>query len=137
MALADLIQTDAPISPGNSGDVVLDADGDMIGISEACIPPQAGAFSLGLAIPASTAIDVAEQLRTTGGARRAFAGLEPAAITGQVAAQLRLPDTEDLIVTGLVPGGRDRGLPLPAAPQTRRTRALRRGNDLIRASILV
>jgi serine protease DegQ len=104
-ALVDLIQTDAPISPGNSGGALVNARGEVIGISEAYIPPQAGAVSIGFAIPAATAIDVAEQLRTTGRARHVFAGLEPTQITPQIAAQLNLPDTDGVIVAATVPGG--------------------------------
>jgi serine protease DegQ len=104
-ALVDLIQTDAPISPGNSGGALVNARGEVIGISEAYIPPQAGAVSIGFAIPAATAIDVAEQLRTTGRARHAFAGLEPTQITPQIAAQLNLPGTDGVIVAATVPGG--------------------------------
>ncbi len=53
-ALVDLIQTDAPISPGNSGGALVDADGDVVGINEAYIPPAAGAVALGFAIPSAT-----------------------------------------------------------------------------------
>ena len=104
-ALVDLIQTDAPISPGNSGGALVNARGEVIGISEAYIPPQAGAVSIGFAIPAATAVDVAEQLLTTGRARHAFAGLEPTQITPQIAAQLNLPGTDGVIVAAIVAGG--------------------------------
>ncbi|MFC5238258.1 S1C family serine protease [Pseudonocardia zijingensis] len=104
-ALVDLIQTDAAISPGNSGGALVNARGEVIGINEAYIPPQAGAVSIGFAIPAATAIDVAEQLRTSGRARHAFAGLEPTQISPQIAAQLGLPGTDGVIVAATVPGG--------------------------------
>lgn len=104
-ALVDLLQTDAPISPGNSGGAVLNSAGEVIGISEAYIPPQTGAVSLGFAIPSATATDVAEQLKNTGRVRHAFAGFQPMAITPQVAAQLRLPTTDGVIVAAVVPGG--------------------------------
>jgi S1-C subfamily serine protease len=42
----DLIQTDASISPGNSGGALLDTQGRVVGINEAYIPPAAGAVSI-------------------------------------------------------------------------------------------
>ena len=108
--LVDLMQTDAPISPGNSGGAVANAAGEVIGISEAYIPPQAGAVALGFAIPAATVLDVVEQLQRTGRARHAFAGLSPAPITAEIAAQLGLPNTDGVIVRAVVVGGpADRG----------------------------
>lgn len=104
-SLVDLIQTDAPISPGNSGGAVVDADGEVIGISEAYIPPQAGAVSLGFAIPAATVVDVAEQLEEDGRADHAFAGLVPAAITPEIAAQLGVDTTDGVLVAQTVQGG--------------------------------
>ncbi|HET7398667.1 MAG TPA: trypsin-like peptidase domain-containing protein [Intrasporangium sp.] len=104
-SLVDLLQTDAPISPGNSGGAVANAAGEVIGISEAYIPPQAGAVALGFAIPAATAVSIADQLRRDGRARHAFAGLVPAQITPEIAAQLGLSSTAGVIVAELVRGG--------------------------------
>jgi serine protease DegQ len=104
-SLVDLLQTDAPISPGNSGGAVFNRDGHVIGISEAYIPPQEGAVSLGFAIPAATAVDVAEQLRSKGRAEHAFAGLVPTAITPEMAQELGLTSTEGTIVADVAPGG--------------------------------
>lgn len=103
-ALVDLMQTDAPISPGNSGGAVANAAGEVIGISEAYIPPQQGAVSLGFAIPAATAVDVIEQLREDGRAQHAFAGLAPGQITEQIAQQLGLDSTEGVAVLEVTPG---------------------------------
>jgi S1-C subfamily serine protease len=83
----------------------VDAQGRVIGISEAYIPPQAGAVSLGFAIPAATAVDVAKQLKERGRAEHAYAGLVPAAITPEIAAQLGVPTTEGVIVADTVNGG--------------------------------
>lgn len=104
-ALVDLIQTDAAISPGNSGGAVVDGNGQVIGISEAYIPPQAGAVSLGFAIPSATVIDVIEELEADGQAEHAFMGLEPAPITPAIAEQLGLPSTAGVIVRAAVAGG--------------------------------
>jgi S1-C subfamily serine protease len=104
-SLVDLMQTDAPISPGNSGGAVVNSRGQVIGISEAYIPPAAGAVSLGFAIPAATAVEVADQLREDGTAEHAFIGLSPGTITPQIANQLGLQDTEGVVVLSVVPRG--------------------------------
>lgn len=65
-SLVDLIHTDAPISPGNSGGALLDNEGRVVGINEAYIPPDAGAVSLGFAIPSATVLDLTEQLLRDG-----------------------------------------------------------------------
>lgn len=60
--MEDLMQTDAPISPGNSGGALVDARGQVVGLNEAHVPPQTGAESLGFAIPAATVVNVADRL---------------------------------------------------------------------------
>src|SRR4051794_3464627 len=75
--LVDLIQTDAAISPGNSGGAVLDAQGEVVGMSVAYIPPTAGAVALGFAIPAATVVDVADQLLATRAAPHPHIRVQP------------------------------------------------------------
>ncbi|HYH32580.1 MAG TPA: trypsin-like peptidase domain-containing protein [Pseudonocardia sp.] len=87
-ALVDLIQVDAAISPGNSGGALLDAQGRVIGINEAYIPPAAGAVSLGFAIPSATVVDVAEQLLTDGEATHAYLGVSLGRLTPAIREQL-------------------------------------------------
>ena len=98
LSLVDLIQTDAPISPGNSGGAVINMRGEVIGISEAYIPPSAGAVSLGFAIPAATAVDVAEELLANGTAKHAYLGLTPGELTAQIAAQLGIEAGSGVVV---------------------------------------
>jgi len=104
-SLVDLIQTDAAISPGNSGGALMNSAGRVIGISEAYIPPQSGAVSLGFAIPAATALQTADQLRASGRAEHAFLGLVPVTITPQIAQQLGLTAGSGVIVQSTVPDG--------------------------------
>jgi S1-C subfamily serine protease len=96
--LVDLIQTDAAISPGNSGGAVLDAQGEVVGMSVAYIPPAAGAVALGFAIPAETVVDVADQLLTTGTARHAYIGIQPATLTPEIARLLGTNATSGVVV---------------------------------------
>jgi S1-C subfamily serine protease len=104
-SLVDLIQTDAPISPGNSGGAVVNSRGQVIGISEAYIPPQAGAVALGFAIPAAMAVEVAAQLRDTGRAQHAFIGLTPGQLTPQIAARLGINNDSGVLVMSIANGG--------------------------------
>jgi S1-C subfamily serine protease len=74
----DLIQTDAPISPGNSGGALVNRDGEVIGINSAGIPSTQNANSLGFAIPAPTVVSVVGQLLENGTASHAFLGISSA-----------------------------------------------------------
>jgi S1-C subfamily serine protease len=51
--LSGLLQTDAAISPGNSGGPVLNAAGYVVGIATAKVTAEAGADNVGFAVPAS------------------------------------------------------------------------------------
>ncbi len=103
-ALVDLIQTDAAISPGNSGGALVDADGQVIGINVAYIPPQEGSVSIGFAIPAPTVLRVVEQLIHTGRVEHAFLGVDLRELTPQIAAQFDIPVAEGILIFSVVPG---------------------------------
>lgn len=104
-SLVDLIQTDAAISPGNSGGALVDADGEVVGINEAYIPPAVGAVSLGFAIPAATVVDVVEELLADGTATHSFLGLQLGRLTPNIAEQFDLPADRGVVVLDVVAGG--------------------------------
>ncbi len=104
-ALVDLIQTDAPISPGNSGGALVDADGEVVGINVAYIPPAGGAVSLGFAIPSVTVTAVVDELLETGEVKHSFLGISPAPVTPQVAEQFDLGTDSGVLVLDVVDGG--------------------------------
>ncbi len=61
--LTGLIQTDAAISPGNSGGGLFDAQGHLIGMPEAYLPPgQTGAQNISFAIPVDTVVKAGNAL---------------------------------------------------------------------------
>ncbi|PXY22893.1 signal protein PDZ [Prauserella muralis] len=119
-SLVDLIQTDASISPGNSGGALLDAQGRVIGINEAYIPPSAGAVSLGFAIPSATVLDVADELLKDGTATHAYLGVSLGRITPAIRDQLGLQTQQGALVLGVDDGG-------PATEA-----GLRRGDVIVR-----
>ena len=106
-ALVDLIQTDAAISPGNSGGALVNARAEVIGLNVAYIPPNsaAGAVSLGFAIPAATVSHVVEQLLEDGTVEHPYLGIQPRTLTASVAQQLNVDATAGVVVLAVERGG--------------------------------
>lgn len=107
-ALVDLIQTDAAISPGNSGGALVSAEGEVIGINVAYLPPnpqgERGAVSIGFAIPAPTVRDVVEQLLETGSVEHAFLGIQPGTLTPELAQRFGFDRSSGVVVMAVVAG---------------------------------
>ncbi len=105
-ALVDLIQTDAAISPGNSGGALVDATGEVIGINVAYMPPNtSGAENIGFAIPAATAVRVAQELIANGRAGHAYLGINYLTVNTMLQEQYRLSRNTGVLVTALDPQG--------------------------------
>ena len=73
--LEDVVQTDAPLNPGNSGGPLVTTRGEMVGVNTAMIQPAQG---LSFAIASNTAQFVVSALVREGRMRRSFIG-----VTGQ------------------------------------------------------
>jgi serine protease DegQ len=104
-SLVDLIQTDAAISPGNSGGALVNGQGEVVGINVAYIPPEQGAVAIGFAIPGATAVDVVGQLLRNGRATHSYLGIQPDQVTRDVAAELGLDQARGVVVLEVVDGG--------------------------------
>ncbi len=104
-ALVDLIQTDAAISPGNSGGALANRSSEVVGINVAYLPPATGVESIGFAIPASTAISVADQLIEDGEATHPYIGVSLANLTPEIAEQFGISTERGALVTGVDPNG--------------------------------
>jgi serine protease DegQ len=104
-SLVGLVQTDAAISPGNSGGALVGPQGQVIGINVAYIPPQARAVSIGFAIPAPVVRDIVGQLIENGHAEHPFLGTRLRPLSPRAAAQLGLGVDAGVIVLAVEGGG--------------------------------
>lgn len=103
-ALVDLLQTDAAISPGNSGGALVAGDGTVLGINVAYIPPEARAVSIGFAIPAPTVRDIVPELIESGEVEHAYLGINPAPVTEELSRSFDLGVDRGVLVQGLPAG---------------------------------
>jgi S1-C subfamily serine protease len=105
-SISNVIQTDASINPGNSGGPLINASGQVIGItSQIETGGGNGSVGIGFAIPSNTARQVVTQLEQNGKVQHAFLGISGTTITPQVADALNLPVKSGVLVEQAVKGG--------------------------------
>lgn len=102
--LTDMIQTDAPVTQGNSGGALINADSAVIGINAAIgASPEVGAEGVAFAIPIDVAADVAEELINSGRATHPWLGVSGGNITPEVEEQYGVE--QGAFIIEIVPGG--------------------------------
>ena len=95
----DFIQTDAAISPGNSGGPLVNLDGQVIGINSVIKTRTGGFDGVGLAISSDLARHVIDQLLKDGAVKRGYIGVQVRAIDADLQQELRLAKAEGALVT--------------------------------------
>jgi serine protease Do len=101
----NFIQTDASINRGNSGGPLFNMEGEVIGINTAIISPTGGSIGIGFAIPATTAVNVINQLREFGETRRGWLGVRIQEVTDEVAEGLSMNEAAGALVAGVTDEG--------------------------------
>ena len=95
----EVIQTDAALNPGNSGGVLADGRGRMVGVNTAV-----AGIGLGLAVPVNRATrEIIATLMTTGRVRRAWLGIAGAQVRLAPALAERVGAPTGLQVAGVAP----------------------------------
>jgi serine protease Do len=69
------IQTDVAINPGNSGGPLFNQEGEVVGVNSQIYSRTGGYMGLSFAIPIEVAMDVADQLKTSGKVSRGWLGV--------------------------------------------------------------
>ncbi|MDB5444938.1 MAG: hypothetical protein JWQ97_255 [Phenylobacterium sp.] len=102
--IESVIQTDAPLNPGNSGGPLVDGAGQVVGINTAMI---GGAQGICFAIGVDTAVDVMTRLMRDGRVRRSRLGLsgQTTPLDPRLAARLHRPVQSAVLVSEVQPGG--------------------------------
>ena len=109
--LSGLIQTDAPIKPGDSGGALVTTDGAVIGMITAGSSSGSGSTAnTGFAIPINAALDIVTQIRAGNGGptiflgQPGFLGVQVASLSPTSSIARRLNQTSGVLVVGVVPG---------------------------------
>ena len=99
------IQTDVAINPGNSGGPLFNMKGEVVGINSQIYSRTGGFMGLSFSIPIDVAMDVSNQLRTTGKVTRGRIGVVIQEVTKELAESFGLPKPQGALVNSVEKGG--------------------------------
>jgi serine protease Do len=99
------IQTDVPINPGNSGGPLFNMRGEVVGINSQIYSRSGGYQGVSFSIPIDVAMQVSNQLQTTGHVTRGKIGVVIQPVTQGLADSFGLPQPEGALVSSVEKGG--------------------------------
>lgn len=97
------IQTDVAINPGNSGGPLFNLKGEVVGVNSQIYSRTGGFMGLSFAIPIDVAMNVADQLRTTGKVSRGWLGVLIQDITKDLADSFGMKQPGGALVSKVLP----------------------------------
>ncbi|MBV8143788.1 MAG: DegQ family serine endoprotease [Gammaproteobacteria bacterium] len=99
------IQTDVPINPGNSGGPLFNMRGEVVGINSQIYSRSGGYMGVSFSIPIDVAMQVGQQLQTTGHVTRGKLGVVIQNVSQGLADSFGLPQPEGALVSSVEKGG--------------------------------
>jgi serine protease Do len=103
--IPDIIQTDAPINPGNSGGVLVNDQGQVVGVTAAIESPVRASAGIGFAIPSNIVQRVVPELIKSGQYEHPWLGLSGKSLNPDLAAAMNLKeDQRGALVIDVTPG---------------------------------
>ncbi len=99
------IQTDVAINPGNSGGPLFNMKGEVVGINSQIYSRSGGYMGLSFAIPIDVAMDVVNQLRTSGKVTRGRIGVVIQEVTRELADSFGLTKATGALISNVEKGG--------------------------------
>lgn len=99
------LQTDVAINPGNSGGPLFNLKGEVVGINSQIYSRTGGFMGLSFAIPIDVAMDVQNQLRTTGRVSRGRIGVVIQEVTKELSDSFGLDRPRGALVNAVEKGG--------------------------------
>lgn len=97
------IQTDAALNPGNSGGPLFNQRGEVIGVNSRIFSGTGGYMGLSFSIPIDVAMDVVDQIRSSGKVSRAYLGVMLQDIDRNLAESYNLSRPEGALITQVSP----------------------------------
>ena len=97
------IQTDVAINPGNSGGPLFNLDGEVVGVNAQIYSRTGGFMGLSFAIPIDLAMDVVDQLKSTGRVSRGWLGVLIQDVTRELAESFGMDKPGGALVSQVLP----------------------------------
>lgn len=99
------IQSDVAINPGNSGGPLFNLAGEVVGINSQIYSRSGGSMGLSFSIPIDVAIDVTNQLKSTGKVSRGWLGIAIQELTKELADSFGMKNNNGALIAGVEKNG--------------------------------
>ena len=98
------IQTDVAVNPGNSGGPLFNLKGEVVGVNSQIVSRSGGYMGVSFSIPIDVAMDVANQLRTTGKVSRGWLGVAIQEVSADLAESFGLDRPRGALIAEIQEG---------------------------------